>query len=116
MKIVPTMPEASVLSELGERARQYRIGMNLTQAELATNAGVAQRTIERFEAGNSVQLDKLVRIFRALRLSTNLDQLLPEASIHPIQLAASREKVRRRSHKRRSASQKGEGWTWGDKK
>ena len=110
------MPEASVLSEIGERARQSRIGINLTQAELARNAGVSQRTIERFEAGNSVQLDKLVRILRALRLSTNLDQLLPEASIRPIQLAGSREKVRRRSRKRRSAPQDGDGWTWGDRK
>lgn len=110
------MPEASVLSELGERGRQVRIGMNLTQAELAKNAGVAQRTIERFEAGNSVQLDTLVRILRALRLSTNLDQLLPEASVRPIQLAGYGEKVRRRSFKRRPVSPKRRSWTWGDEK
>ena len=105
-----------MITELGERAQQYRVGMNLTQAELAKHAGVSQRTIERLEAGSSVQLDKLVRILRALRLSDNLDQLIPEASIRPIQLAGSKAEVRHRSYKRRTPAPKGPGWVWADKK
>lgn len=105
-----------MITELGERAQQYRVGMNLTQAELAKHAGVSQRTIERLEAGSSVQLDKLVRILRALRLSDNLDQLIPEASIRPIQLAGSKAEVRHRSYKRRTPAPKGQGWVWADKK
>jgi transcriptional regulator with XRE-family HTH domain len=116
MKIAPTMPETIMLAELGERAQQYRVGMNLTQAELAQNAGVSPRTIERLEAGSSVQFDKLVRILRALRLFANLDQLIPEASIRPIQLAGSKTEVRLRSYKRRGAAAKAQGWIWGDKK
>lgn len=110
------MPEATMLTELGERARQCRVGMNQTQAELAKSAGVSQRTIERLEAGNSVQLEKLVRILRALRLSDNLDQLIPEASVRPIQLAGSRAEVRQRSHKRRGVAPEAQAWVWGDKK
>ena len=105
-----------MLSELGERAQQYRVGMNLTQGELAQNAGVSPRTVERLEAGNSVQLETLVRILRALQLSANLDQLIPETSVRPIQLAESKAEVRRRSYKRRTNSGKLQGWTWGDKK
>lgn len=116
MKIASTMPETTALAELGERAQQYRVGMNLTQAELANNAGVSQRTIERLEAGHSVQLEKLVRILRALRLSANLDQLIPEANVRPIQLAGSKTEVRQRSYKRRGTAPKKPGWVWGDKK
>lgn len=118
MKISPTMPENVMLSELGKRAQQYRVGMNLTQGELAKNAGVSQRTIERLENGSSVQLEKMLRILRALRLSDNLDQLIPETSIRPIQLAGSKTEVRHRSYKRRSTAPKGQnsGWVWGDKK
>jgi transcriptional regulator with XRE-family HTH domain len=118
MKITSTVPEIAMLSELGERAQRYRVGMNLTQAELAKNAGVSQRTIERLENGSSVQLDKMLRILRALRLSDNLDQLIPETSIRPIQLAGSKSDVRHRSYKRRSATSQQEsgGWVWGDKK
>lgn len=116
MKLSQTMPETVMLSELGERARHVRVGMNLTQAELAKTAGVSPRTIERFEAGSSVQLEKLLRILRALRLSDNLDQLIPETSVRPIQLATSKAEVRQRSYKRRTAGLKGEGWAWGDQK
>ena len=118
MKIVQTMPETSMLTELGERAQQQRVGMNLTQADLAKNAGLSQRTVERFEGGSSIQFEKLLRILRALRLSDNLDQLIPEANIRPIQLAGSRTDTRKRSYKRRSAAPDphGPGWTWGDKK
>lgn len=116
MKITPAMTETTTLAELGERAQQYRVGMNLAQAELAKMAGVSQRTVERLEAGNSMQLGKLVRILRALRLSANLDQLIPETSIRPIQLAGSKKEVRHRSYKRRSVTPKKQGWVWGDKK
>jgi transcriptional regulator with XRE-family HTH domain len=116
MKIVPTMTEATTLRELGERAQQYRVSINLSQSELAKKAGVSQRTVERLEAGNSVQLDKLVRILRALGLSANLDQLIPEAAVRPIQLAGSKKEVRHRSYKRRNMASKKQGWVWGDKK
>lgn len=117
MKIVLTLPETTMLAELGERAQKYRVGMNLTQVELAKRAGVSTRTIERLEAGNSVQLDNLVRVLRALRLSDNLDQLIPEASIRPIQLAGSKAKVRHRASSRRTGpSSKDHGWVWGDRK
>ncbi len=116
MKISAIMPETVMLSELGERAQKYRVGMNVSQAELAKNAGVSQRTIERFESGSSVQLDKMLRILRALRLSDNLDQLIPETSIRPIQLAGSKVEIRHRSYKRRSTAPNGQSWVWGDKK
>src|SRR3990170_5180234 len=109
MKIAPTMPENAMLDELGERAQRHRVGMNLTQAELARNAGVSQRTVERLEGGNSVQTENLLKILRALRLADNLDQLIPEASIRPIQLAGSRTDIRQRSRKRRGAKPKEQG-------
>lgn len=116
MKITSSTPETGMLGELGERAKQFRVGLNLTQVELARHAGVSPRTIERLEAGNSIQLENLVRVLRALRLSDNLDQLIPEASVRPIQLAESKTETRRRSYKRRSATTGQHSWVWGDKK
>lgn len=105
-----------MLLELGERAQQYRVGMNLAQAALAKNAGVSQRTVERFEAGSSIQLEKMLRILRALKLLDNLDQLIPEAIIRPIQLAGSKSETRQRASKPRSEPAGDQGWVWGDKK
>jgi transcriptional regulator with XRE-family HTH domain len=116
MKVSSALSERAMLQEIGARAQQYRVGMNLTQRELAELAGVAPRTVERLEAGNSVQLDKLLRILRALRLSENLDQVIPEASVRPMQLAGSKSEVRRRASKRGKATRSGSGWVWGNKK
>lgn len=103
-----------MLTELGDRAQQHRVSMNLSQADLAVQAGVSRRTIERFEAGSSVQLDTLLRVLRALQLLDNLNQLIPEDNTRPMQLVGSRTQMRRRSRKSHAASSK-EGWTWGDK-
>lgn len=117
MKISTTMPEATMLEELGRRAQQQRVGQNLTQRHLADRAGVSPRTIERFEAGTSIQLDKFVRIMRALRLSDNLDQLIPENDIRPLQLLGTKPNHRQRASSQRStANTPKSGWVWGDKK
>lgn len=104
-----------MLEELGARAQQQRVGMNLTQIQLAEAAGVSPRTIERFEAGNSIQLEKLLHILRALRLIDNLDQLIPEATLRPLQLVGGKAKVHRRAHAARGA-RKPTNWVWGDQK
>lgn len=98
------------------RAQKYRIALNLSQAELASRAGVAQRTVERFEAGGSVQVEKLLRILRALTLTDNLNALIPDASIRPIQLSASKTDVRQRAYKRAAGAVRKPGWSWGDQK
>lgn len=110
------MPERVIMTELGHRAQQQRVGLNLTQKQLAQRAGVSARTIERFEAGAPVQLDKLVRLLRALGLSDNLDQLIPQAAIRPLQMVQSRTTVRQRAHTARSKGDANTEWKWGDEK
>ena len=38
MKIALALTEATILTELGERTQRYRVGLNLSQAELAKKA------------------------------------------------------------------------------
>ena len=53
MKLTTEMTDAAVLQELGARLHRRRIDANLTQAQLAEEAGVSKRTVERIEAGRS---------------------------------------------------------------
>jgi transcriptional regulator with XRE-family HTH domain len=115
MKMLATMAENSMLTELGRRAQQQRVGMNLTQSQLAQASGVSARTIERFEAGTSIQLDKLIALLRALRLADNLDQLIPDAEVRPLELIGARKGPRQRAYTRKTPENaKGAGWVWGD--
>ena len=51
MKIAKQATDKAVLAELGERLTQIRLERNLTQVQLAVEAGVAKSTVQRLEAG-----------------------------------------------------------------
>ena len=114
MNIAPQLTDDAILSELGERITHRRITLQLTQADLAVQSGVAQRTVERIEAGASAQLSSLIRIFRMLELLHDLDRLLPAAQPGPMELLKYRGKPRQRASKPRKVDNSGKGWTWAE--
>lgn len=116
MKIEDRNTDAAILGELGGRLARVRLERNYTQEVLAIAAGVSKRTIERVEAGRSIQLSSLVRVFRALNLSQNLDQLIPSVAPRPIEQLRLRGKERRRASASKTPSTTSGPWTWADDK
>ena len=106
--------DSEALRELGGRIARYRLNKNLTQAALATQAGVSRPTIQRIEQGKSTQTSNLIRILRAFNLLDNLDVLVPEPAISPIQQARMRGKTRRRASSSTRERAAVPTWTWGD--
>jgi DNA-binding XRE family transcriptional regulator len=51
MKITGLLTDDAVLAELGARIAGRRVELQLTQAAVAEQAGIAKRTLERMEAG-----------------------------------------------------------------
>jgi transcriptional regulator with XRE-family HTH domain len=109
--------DGAVLAELGRRIARHRLARNWTQLELAAQAGVGRATVQRLEAGQSVQMTSLVRLLRTLGLLEGLDAAIPESVHLPI---AQLERERRRTRKRASTPRhpRTEGaekpWTWAD--
>ena len=93
-----TTPE--ILGELGSRVRATRLRMNLPQADLAREAGVSERTVRGLEQGHDVQLSTFVRVLRALRQVDDLDELLPDPGVSPIQLLKNKGRQRQRARRR----------------
>ena len=87
--------------------------MQLTQARLAEHAGVGKRTVERLENGNSTQMSTIIRIFRVLKLLPNLDTMLPEAGIRPMELLKLKGKTRKRASSTRAPGVVAK-WEWKD--
>jgi len=113
MKIEPLLADDAILAELGGRLVQRRLELQLTQAELAEQAGVSKRTIERVEAGATTQLSTFIRILRALELLDRLETLIPEVGPRPMDLLKLKGKERQRAPRKRE--QKSEHpWQWGD--
>lgn len=114
MKLSNLIADDAILAEVGERIAQHRLDLQLTQADLAEQAGIGKRTVERIEAGASAQMSSIIRILRVLELLPNLDRMLPEAGPKPMEMLKRRGKVRQRASKPRSSDQSGEPWRWDD--
>ncbi len=102
MKISQNLNDDFILKELGSRISQRRIELSLTQQELAERAGIGKRTLERLEAGGSVQITNFIRVLRILELLDVLGALLPEAGPRPMDLLRLQRKVRKRVSSPRS--------------
>ena len=51
MKISELLTDNVILAEIGERIARRRLDLQLTQADVAEQAGVSKRTLERIEFG-----------------------------------------------------------------
>lgn len=109
------MSDETLLKELGSRIARARLNKNVTQDTLAKEAGVSLPTVQRIEAGHSTQLTNLLRILRALRMTQNLDALLPAPPVSPLQKLKMHGKERRRASGP-SNPQAGGEWSWEEKK
>ncbi|MBC8374894.1 MAG: helix-turn-helix domain-containing protein [FCB group bacterium] len=68
MNIKNSTKTDAVLKEVGARLTQQRVLAKLTQAGLAEKAGVSKRTVERIEAGSSIQLSTMIQVLRVFKL------------------------------------------------
>ena len=116
MKIENSLTDRRVLAELGRRLERARLDLNLTQAQLAGEAGISKRTVERIEAGQSTQLANLLRVLRALSMLERLDVLFPEPLPSPVEQLRLHGKTRERASSPGSADKPSRPWTWGDER
>jgi transcriptional regulator with XRE-family HTH domain len=113
MKIVDDSGDEATLVEIGARLRRHRLDRDLTQGQLASEAGVSKRTVERLESGRSTQLSSFVRILRALGLLPNLEALVPGTLVRPLDQLRLGGLERRRASGR-TAAEADATWSWGD--
>jgi transcriptional regulator with XRE-family HTH domain len=114
MKLTNDTSDKALLKELGSRIARYRLNRNLTQEALANEAGVSHRTLVRVEHGQSTQATNLFRILRALRILENIETLIPEPAVSPIQQFQLHGKKRKRASPRPDTGGKQKPWSWGD--
>lgn len=109
------MTDEALLQELGRRIAKQRLERNLSQAQLAEQAGISKRTLERLEAGAAAtRLSLFLRVLRQLDLLERLDLLLPEPQPSPLALLELQKAGRKRASRRRVAKPTSTWtWTWG---
>jgi transcriptional regulator with XRE-family HTH domain len=88
--------DSEILQMLGERFRQYRIALGMTQAELSAKAGVSTMTIHKFETGSAGNISTmtLLSLLRYTGLIENFDMLIPDIPESPYSRLTNRKRVR----------------------
>ncbi len=95
------LTDEEILDEIGSRLRRYRLQANITQADLARQAGISLRTLGNIEAGRDVQFGTVIRILRAMGRLDSLDAFLPPVGISPMELLRGKGLPRQRAGKPR---------------
>jgi transcriptional regulator with XRE-family HTH domain len=117
MKITKQATDEAILSEMGGRLARVRLERNLTQAQLAEQAGVSKRTVERLESGGvATQLSGFIRVCRVLDLIERFDLLVPEPVPSPVEQLKLGGRKRRRASATRAVKSSSKKWQWGDER
>jgi transcriptional regulator with XRE-family HTH domain len=115
MNITKQATDETVLTELGERLTRIRLERNLTQAQLADQAGVSKRTVQRLEAGEvATQLSGFIRVCRVLDVLERFDSLIPEPVPSPVAQLKFRGQQRRRASTIKTGKSPAKKWQWGN--
>jgi transcriptional regulator with XRE-family HTH domain len=115
MKIAREATDEFVLRQLGGRLAELRLERDLSQAQVANQAGVSKRTVERLESGSvGTQLSGFIRVCRALDLLGGFELLVPEPVASPIAQLKLRGRKRKRASGKPLTKASAKGWQWGD--
>ena len=95
------MSDKAILADIGARCKRRRLNRNLTQQDVADQAGLTRMTVGEFERGAPAGMLTLVRILRVLDALEELESFLPEAEPSPLQLAKLQGKQRQRASRKR---------------
>lgn len=115
MKMDQKLTDEALLKLIGKRLAAIRLARNLTQQQLAEQAGLGLRTVQRLELGAAAtQLSGFLRVCRVLDLVEHLETLIPEPAASPMaQLKAQRRKRQRATGTKVMPGQQ-KNWTWAE--
>ena len=113
MKITGKENEKAILAELGQRIKQQRIALGITQTELAEKCGISPSTQIRIESGDDSKLSNYIKIMSGLKMLDNIDILIPEVQPN-FKMIYENRRIRQRVKTKKA--EKASTWVWGEDK
>lgn len=101
------------LRALGERVAKLRLSRNLTQANVAREAGASVSSVKRLEAGENTSLDTFLRVLAVLGVEQHVLAALPDPAVRPVERVQYAGRERQRARVRVKEAAAAAEWTWG---
>ena len=92
-----TKNPTEIARSLGVRVRTLRLQRNVTQSQLARDAGISRPTLGALETRGRASLETLARVMYALGRETELDALLapdPPSTLDEVTSVSARQRAR----------------------
>lgn len=95
-----SIPE--LVQMLGERFKDYRMRSNMTQKDVAEQAGLTVSTVHKFEKGlaPNLSISTFLLLMKAIGCINGLDDLMPELPESPYLIDDKGKKAQRIRHKK----------------
>jgi len=122
MRFHEEMNDNTMLGLIGSRLADLRLAQDLTQSQVAKEAGIGLRTLQRMEAGEvASRLSGFVGVCRVLGIEGRFEMLLPERPVSPMDQLKLQGKKRERASGTKvtvptSLKEEPGAWKWGDEK
>lgn len=108
------MSNIQIEQELGNRLKERRIDLNLTQDDIASRSGLSRRTITAIENGEGSTLGTFIALLRALNALDALEDFLPDPGISPIAMTSRVQETPRKYASKPRRTPPATPWKWGD--
>lgn len=94
------LTDHAIAELLGQRLKALRLRQNISQQSLAHNTLLSTNTVKSAEAGKA-KLTTFIALLRELKALDQIDHLLPEVTLSPIQIAKRQGRQRQKAGRRR---------------
>ncbi len=88
-------------ADLGQQIKTLRLRKNVSQTDLAQQAGIALGALKNLELGKGATLKTLIKALRALDRLDWLETIAPPVSISPLQMLKTSRPARQRASPRK---------------
>ncbi|GAB5557418.1 MAG: hypothetical protein SchgKO_16310 [Schleiferiaceae bacterium] len=83
---IQNSPDSEILQALGEYVKYHRVQANISQTQLANDAGISRSTLSLLERGENTSLLSFIQILRVLRQLHALAGFEIEETISPMEI------------------------------
>ena len=104
------MSDSAIIVAVGSYVKHHRLDQNLTQAQVALEAGINRWTLSQLENGEGTTLNSLLSILRALDLLEVFESFRIEKQISPIEMARMEHQKRERASGQKDQLKNSSNW------
>lgn len=108
---ITKMSSHAICSEIGQRLKRARLNANMTQKQVAGQAGLSVTAVQSVERGEAL-LESVVSVLLAMNMVEQINNLVPDQQISPLQLAKLKGKKRQRASGTRERASTGKISEW----